>query len=345
MATPHVAATAALIIASGVLGRHPTPAQITARLRATARKLGGGGDERLYGAGLVDAAAATAPGGPGAVSRIAWARAEHARTGHAAAPERCDLAVVGGGIVGLAVARELLARNPRASVCVLERETELATHQTGHNSGVIHAGVYYAPGSLKARLCVEGAREMYEYCEQRGIASERCGKVIVATDASELARLRRARAQGQGQRRARACGGSTPRASRSSSPTPAASPGCTRPRTGIVDFAAVARAYARGRARRGRRGRHRLRGHGRSPLGTRSLRLDPLPGRHRGRPRGLLRRRVGRSPGGRRRGRPRPAHRALPRRLPAPGARAPRSRALARSTPCPTPRCRSSACT
>jgi serine protease len=69
MATPHVAATAALIIASGVLGRHPTPAQITARLRATARKLGGGGDERLYGAGLVDAAAATAPGGPGAVAR------------------------------------------------------------------------------------------------------------------------------------------------------------------------------------------------------------------------------------------------------------------------------------
>ena len=67
MASPHVAATAALIIASGVLGRHPTPAQITARLRATARKLGGGGDDRLYGAGLVDAAAATAPGGPGAV--------------------------------------------------------------------------------------------------------------------------------------------------------------------------------------------------------------------------------------------------------------------------------------
>jgi serine protease len=70
MATPHVAATAALIIASGVLGRHPTPAQITARLRATAHKLGGGGDERLYGAGLVNAAAATAPGGPGAVASV-----------------------------------------------------------------------------------------------------------------------------------------------------------------------------------------------------------------------------------------------------------------------------------
>ena len=67
MATPHVSATAALVIASGVLGHHPTPAQITARLRATARKLGGGGDKRLYGAGLLDAGAATAPGGPGAV--------------------------------------------------------------------------------------------------------------------------------------------------------------------------------------------------------------------------------------------------------------------------------------
>src|SRR5580692_5873277 len=115
-------------------------------------------------------------------------------------PESCDLAIVGGGIVGLAVARELIRRNPRASVCVLEREREIGTHQTGHNSGVIHAGVYYVPGSLKARLCVEGAREMYEYCEQRGIASERCGKLIVATDASELDRLdeleRRGKANG-----------------------------------------------------------------------------------------------------------------------------------------------------
>src|SRR5450432_485806 len=92
------------------------------------------------------------------------------------APERCDLAIVGGGIVGLAVARELARRSPGNSVCVLERETDIGTHQTGHNSGVIHAGVYYVPGSLKARLCVEGAREMYEYCERRGVASERCGK-------------------------------------------------------------------------------------------------------------------------------------------------------------------------
>ena len=84
----------------------------------------------------------------------------------AQAPSRCDLAIVGGGIVGLAVARELARRHPRGSVCVLERESAVGTHQTGHNSGVIHAGVYYAPGSLKARLCVQGARELYEYCER-----------------------------------------------------------------------------------------------------------------------------------------------------------------------------------
>src|SRR4051794_33471499 len=93
-------------------------------------------------------------------------------------PARCYLAVVGAGIVGLAVARELALRHPHASVCVLEREAQAATHQTGHSSGVIHSGVYYRPGSLKARLCVQGARELYEYCEQRSIAHARCGKLI-----------------------------------------------------------------------------------------------------------------------------------------------------------------------
>jgi 2-hydroxyglutarate dehydrogenase len=80
------------------------------------------------------------------------------------APQRCDLAIVGGGIVGLAVARELVRRHPRASVCVLERESELATHQTGHSSGVVHSGIYYEPGSLKASLCVLGARDLFDYC-------------------------------------------------------------------------------------------------------------------------------------------------------------------------------------
>jgi L-2-hydroxyglutarate oxidase len=159
-------------------------------------------------------------------------------------PERCDLAIVGGGIVGLAVARELIARNPGASVCVLEREAEIGTHQTGHNSGVIHAGVYYVPGSLKARLCVEGAREMYEYCEQHGIAHEDCGKVIVATDSSELQRLdeleRRGRANGvPGLRRINAAG------IEELEPHARGIAGLHSPRTGIADFAAVARSYAR----------------------------------------------------------------------------------------------------
>jgi (S)-2-hydroxyglutarate dehydrogenase len=158
-------------------------------------------------------------------------------------PERCDLAVVGGGIVGLAVAREMLARNPQASVCVLEREPEIGTHQTGHNSGVIHAGVYYVPGSLKARLCVEGAREMYDYCEARAIPVERCGKVIVATDASELARLdeleRRGSANGvPGLRRIDAAG------IEELEPHARGIAGLHSPGTGIADFPAVARAYA-----------------------------------------------------------------------------------------------------
>jgi 2-hydroxyglutarate dehydrogenase len=162
----------------------------------------------------------------------------------AQAPSKCDLAIVGGGIVGLAVARELIRRNPRASVCVLEREREIGTHQTGHNSGVIHAGVYYTPGSLKARLCVEGARELYEYCDQNAIAVERCGKVIVATDSGELTRLdeleRRGRANGvPGLRRIDAAG------IEELEPHTRGIAGLHSPGTGIVDFTAVAHAYAR----------------------------------------------------------------------------------------------------
>ena len=100
-----------------------------------------------------------------------------------------DLVVVGAGIVGLAVAREWITRRPDDTVTVLERESEPAQHQTGHNSGVIHGGIYYQPGSLKARLCVEGARLMYEYCGHHAIPFRRCGKLIVATDSGELGRL------------------------------------------------------------------------------------------------------------------------------------------------------------
>src|SRR5689334_20372760 len=104
----------------------------------------------------------------------------------AVAPDECDLAVVGGGIVGLAVTRELKRRRPDLNAVVLEAGPGVAGGQTGANSGVIHAGIYYAPGSLKARLCVEGAREMYEFCDQHAIAYERCGKLIIALDESEL---------------------------------------------------------------------------------------------------------------------------------------------------------------
>ena len=100
-----------------------------------------------------------------------------------------DLVVVGAGIVGLAVAREWTQRHPADSVAVLERESGPAAHQTGHNSGVIHGGIYYQPGSLKAGLCVEGARLMYEFCQENGIAYERCGKLIVAVAPEELPRL------------------------------------------------------------------------------------------------------------------------------------------------------------
>jgi len=158
-------------------------------------------------------------------------------------PGSCELAVVGGGILGLALARELLARRPGSSVCVLEREDQPATHQSSRNSGVIHAGVYYAPGSLKARLCVQGAREMYDYCEQRGIPAVRAGKVILATDQSELPRLdeleRRARANGlTGIRRVDASG------IRELEPSARALAGLHSPDTGVVNFGQVARAIA-----------------------------------------------------------------------------------------------------
>src|SRR5690349_12053109 len=96
-----------------------------------------------------------------------------------------DVTVIGAGIVGLSTARELAAQYPNVRVAVLEKETTIAAHQTGHNSGVIHSGVYYRPGSLKARFCVQGAAEMIRFCQQHGIAHEICGKLIVATEESQ----------------------------------------------------------------------------------------------------------------------------------------------------------------
>jgi (S)-2-hydroxyglutarate dehydrogenase len=100
-----------------------------------------------------------------------------------------DIAIVGGGIVGLATARALLEKAPSLRLVLCEKEAELGRHQTGHNSGVIHSGIYYKPGSFKARLCVEGVRLMVDFCETHAIKYDRCGKVVVATSQDEVPRL------------------------------------------------------------------------------------------------------------------------------------------------------------
>jgi L-2-hydroxyglutarate oxidase len=157
--------------------------------------------------------------------------------------DETDIAVVGAGILGLAVARELMRRKPGRRVVVLEREDRIAVHQTGHNSGVAHAGIYYAPGSLKAQLCVVGVRELAEYCDARGLTFERCGKLIVALDEGELPALdelqRRGEANGvPGLRRLDAAG------LREIEPHAAGVAALHSPGTAIVDFAAVAAALA-----------------------------------------------------------------------------------------------------
>jgi (S)-2-hydroxyglutarate dehydrogenase len=152
-----------------------------------------------------------------------------------------DVAIVGGGIVGLATARALALRG--RSVIVLEREPALGGHQTSHNSGVIHAGIYYAPGSMKARLCVEGAAALYDYCAAKGIAAERCGKLVVAIDEDELERLdeleRRARANGV-QDLARL----GPDEIATVEPAAVGLSALHSPNTGMVDFGKVAASFA-----------------------------------------------------------------------------------------------------
>ena len=153
------------------------------------------------------------------------------------------VAVVGGGIVGLAVARELTRRRPGERVVVLEKEDRLAAHQTGRNSGVVHAGIYYAPGSLKATLCTRGRHLMRDYCAEHGIAYDTCGKLVVAVDAAELDRLdtleRTATANGvPGLRRLDGSG------IREVEPHATGLAALHSPQTAITDYVAVAEAMA-----------------------------------------------------------------------------------------------------
>src|SRR5580658_651227 len=105
------------------------------------------------------------------------------------ADRECDLLIVGAGIVGLATALEVTQRFPHLSIVVVEKEDHVAAHQTGHNSGVIHSGLYYKTGSLKARNCVAGAASMKRFCQEQNIPYEQCGKLVVATSPEELPRL------------------------------------------------------------------------------------------------------------------------------------------------------------
>lgn len=153
-----------------------------------------------------------------------------------------DIAIIGGGIVGLGTALAL-SEQTSARLVVLEAEGKLAQHQTGHNSGVIHSGLYYKPGSLKAKNCTEGRELMYRYCAENGIAHERCGKVVVATEERELPALaeleRRGIANGlQGIRRL------TAEEIREHEPHVAGIAGLYVAETGIVDYKQVSESYA-----------------------------------------------------------------------------------------------------
>ena len=155
-----------------------------------------------------------------------------------------DVAIIGAGIVGLATAMKLVLQHPHLRVAVVEKESAPARHQTGHNSGVIHSGLYYRPGSLKAHTCVNGARQLQEFCREHGVPFEMCGKVVVATEPDEIPRLqelhRRGLANGVAGLRLL-----NPEQLREIEPHAAGLEALQVDTTGIIDFAEVARVYAR----------------------------------------------------------------------------------------------------
>ncbi len=154
-----------------------------------------------------------------------------------------DVAIIGGGIVGLATAMELTRRG-RQSLIVLEAEDHVAAHQTGHNSGVIHSGIYYKPGSLKAKNCISGRLAMYQFAAEHGIAHENCGKLIVATTPEEIPALDRLEQRGhdnglEGLRRLKA------EEIKEFEPHAAGIAALRVPQTGIIDYIGVSEAYAK----------------------------------------------------------------------------------------------------
>ncbi|MBI2209386.1 MAG: L-2-hydroxyglutarate oxidase [Deltaproteobacteria bacterium] len=159
-----------------------------------------------------------------------------------------DVTIIGGGIVGLATAMEMAQRHPRLGLLVLEKEKEIALHQTGHNSGVIHSGIYYRPGSIKAETCVTGRKALIEFCDAEGIPYDLCGKVIVATSEEELPRLEELcrRGSANGVQGLEMIG---PERLKEIEPHAYGIKALHAPSTGIIDFPRVAHAYA-GRIRR-----------------------------------------------------------------------------------------------
>ena len=154
---------------------------------------------------------------------------------------RCDVAIVGGGIVGLATALQFLQSRPDQTVVVLEKESDVALHQTGRNSGVIHSGLYYKPGSLKASLCLDGYRRLLEFCSEFDIPHEICGKVVIATNEQQLAQLNELERRGtsNGLRNLRRLSISE---LREREPHCAGIAALEVPQTGIVDYSSVSRA-------------------------------------------------------------------------------------------------------
>ncbi len=165
-------------------------------------------------------------------------------------PQVADLAIIGGGIVGCATAVAISSRHPELKIILLEKEPRLASHQTGHNSGVIHSGLYYKPGSLKAKTCSSGRDALYRFCAEHDIAHERCGKIVVAVDESQLPALQELERRGK----ANGLDGLQPLSAadiKRHEPHVQGVAGLFVPQTGIVDFVRVTEKLAELFAARG----------------------------------------------------------------------------------------------